>query len=383
MKTSVRNHYLIFSGIAVFALAFFTTACRQTAVSTEQAHMLLQNAKYPHATFYGDRYYFTSQPTADTIYLTAVGQLEDLAHAEPQAVWSSDNEQPFQHLWSPELHRIQGAWYIYFEADDGNMDNHHLYVIRNANDNPLRGTWEMCGELHTNDEWNYGLHPTILNIESGLYLLWSGWPKRRTEIETQCIYIAQMDNPWTVGSERVMLSKPEYEWELQWINPNGNRLAYPIYVNENPEAFRTPDGRHVCVCYSASGIWTIYHVLGMLTAPASADLLDPASWTKSPEPLFTAYPTPSGSSQNTDGTHETDETEESSESLPTLCGTSNICLVTDAATSRLITSADGRETPLLYEGEWFDADGNEHRSVFLGSVRWSDDGLPDFGHPEL
>lgn len=360
------------------------SACKHADNPSQKAIMLFPSGKYPHATFYQDRYYYTSQPEADTIYLSESSRLEDLNQVPRQAVWWPDSGQHFYHLWSPELHRIQGKWYIYFEADDGNMDNHHLYVLENGSDNPMQGKWCMKGVLQTNDEWNYGLHPTILQAESGLYLLWSGWPKRRTEIETQCIYIAKLSDPWTVGTERVLLSKPEYEWELQWINPNGNRLAYPIYVNENPEAFLTPDGRHVCVCYSASGIWTIYHVLGMLTAPSGADLLDPTVWSKSSEPLFTVLPpSESAAEDNLSGSNadssiysrtgtETD--------FPLFCGTSIICLVTDASTSRLITSSDGLQTPFLYEGKWFENQ-KEQRSIFLGTVSWGTDGLPVFGHP--
>ncbi len=362
--------------------AFF--ACNHAEAPSQEVIMLFPYGRYPHALFYQDRYYYTSQPDADTIYLSETATLEALAQAEQQAVWWPDSGQHFYHLWSPELHRIQGKWYIYFEADDGNMDNHHLYVLENSSDNPVQGSWHMKGVLQTNDEWNYGLHPTILQAESGLYLLWSGWPKRRTEIETQCIYIAQLSDPWTVGSERVMLSKPEYEWELQWINPNGNRLAYPIYVNENPEAFLTPDGRHVCVCYSASGIWTIYNVLGMLTAPANANLLDSAVWSKSSEPLFTVLPS-SGADSETKSPALGEESSSSADDagvmdFPSFCGTSNICLVVDASTSRLIASDNGRKTPLLYEGKWYE-DHQENRSIFLGTVTWGDDGLPVFGNP--
>lgn len=378
---NTRQTIIMLAGLAVIGLSVLLGACRPTASSTGEPPVMLTQGKYPYATFFEGRYFFTSQPAADTIYLTATERLEDIAQAKPQAVWTPDTTGKFFHIWSPELHRLRGAWYIYFEADDGNMDNHHLYVLENTNDDPLKGTWQMKGVLRTNDEWNFGLHPTVLNTGSDLYLLWSGWPKRRTEIETQCIYIARLDDPWTVGSERVMLSHPEYEWELQWINPNGNRLAYPIYVNENPEAFLTPDGRHVCICYSASGIWTIYHVLGMLTAPASADLLDPASWTKSPEPLFTGIMAEEGSIDEKDTEAQEASTSRLAHQFTTLCGTSNICLVADAATSRLITTDDGRHTPLLYEGMWFSSDETEHRATFLGNVRWGDDGLPDFGKP--
>ena len=380
MKNSRRNIHAL-AGVAAMVLTALCGACGNTTTTQGEEPVMLTQGKYPYATFYKGQYFFTAQPAADTIYLTATERLEDIAEAKPQAVWTPDSAGKFFHIWSPELHRLRDAWYIYFEADDGNMDNHHLYVLENTSDDPLKGTWQMKGVLLTNDEWNFGLHPTVLNTGTDLYLLWSGWPKRRTEIETQCIYIARLENPWTVGSERVMLSHPEYEWELQWINPNGNRLAYPIYVNENPEAFLTPDGRHVCVCYSASGIWTIYHVLGMLTAPANADLLDPASWTKSPEPLFTGIMAEESSIAEKDAEPQNASTSSLAHQFTTLCGTSNICLVTDAATSRLITTDDGRHTPLLYEGMWFTPDDAEHRATFLGNVSWGDDGMPDFGQP--
>ena len=110
-------------------------------------------------------------------------------------------------------------------------------------------------------------------FRSDLYLLWSGWPNRRIGSETQCIYIARMENPWTLATKRVMISQPEYEWERQWINPDGGRTAYPIYVNESPQYFHSKDNQTVIVYYSASGCWSPYYCTGMLTADADSDLL--------------------------------------------------------------------------------------------------------------
>ena len=42
--------------------------------------------------------------------------------------------------------------------------------------------------------------------------------------------------------------------------------------------------------YSASGCWTPYYALGMLTARSDSDLLDPRSWQKSPVPVFRQAP---------------------------------------------------------------------------------------------
>ena len=50
-------------------------------------------------------------------------------------------------LWAPEMHRINNKWYIYFAADDGNMDNHQIYVIENEADIPTEGKFVMKGRI--------------------------------------------------------------------------------------------------------------------------------------------------------------------------------------------------------------------------------------------
>lgn len=249
--------------------------------------LLLREVGYPQGICHNGKYYFTYQSLGgNAVELVSAERLEDLAEAQPRTILNSEHDS-ITHFWSPEIYRVQDKWYLYFEGDDGNTDNHHLYVMECEDKDPMTGTFNMKGVIETHAEWNYGIHPNLLQLPSGeLYLLWSGWPERRKETETQCIYIARMENPWTVSSERVMISKPEYEWERQWINPDGTRSAYPIFVNENPEAFVSHDGQRVFVLYSASGIWTEYTAMGMLTAHINANLLDPSAWTKHPEPII-------------------------------------------------------------------------------------------------
>lgn len=302
--------------------------------------ILFQDAEYPQAVFQDGKYYFLRQPKrSNSISLYEADDLEGLATAKPKMIWQNDT---MNHIWSPELFRLGNIWYIYFEADtDGNTDNHQLYVIENTSGNPMEGEWVLKGCLQTNAEWNFGLHPTVLSVRGELYLFWSGWPKRRVEHETQCIYIAHLKDPWTVDSERVMLSKPEYEWERQWINPDGSRSAYPIYVNENPEAFLSPDGRHVCVFYSASGVWTKYQFLGLLTAPATSNLLEPEVWTKSPEPIAIGDST-----------------------------------VYSASNIYLVPSADEKQAYyLLYQGKWMEGE-DEKRAIFYKPVTWNNQDRP-------
>lgn len=329
-----------------FLLCLFLAACIGShSPGGDSVQTLFQQGSYPYATFWQGNYYYTMQPPeADDIVIYSSTDLLRISEGTQRSVWHVDS---MQHIWSPELHRVGSKWYIYFEADDGNTDNHQLYVLENSSDDPMKGEFWMKGAIKTNEEWNFGLHPTSIIVKDQQYLLWSGWEHRRAETETQCLYIARMENPWTLGSTRMLLSKPELEWERQWINPNGERSNYPIFVNENPEAFITPDGRYVCVCYSASGIWTVYHALGMLYARTDADLLRPQSWTKEQEPLFV------------------------SEDTSRLYGSSNISLV---------PSADGQGYHLLYEAYRNIADGWQ-RCVLMKPMEWNERGLPEFGKP--
>ena len=318
---------------------------QNTSENSTDAQVVFEQGCYPQAIFWQGNYYYTMQlAQADSIVLYSSSSLTGIQSGQKRSVWHTDS---LLHIWSPELHRVNSKWYLYFEADNGNTDNHQLYVLENASDDPMKGEFIMKGVIKTNDEWNFGLHPTSVIVRGQQYLLWSGWQHRRTETETQCIYIARMKNPWTLDKERVLLSEPELEWERQWINPNGDRSNYPIFVNENPEAFVTPDGRYVCVCYSASGIWTVYHTLGMLYARTDADLLNPQSWTKMQEPLFT------------------------SDDSDRLYGSSNISIV---------PSVDGKQHLLLYEA--YRHVGNVwQRSVLLKPMSWNEKGLPEFGKP--
>ena len=336
-----KSLHIVFSLLAILLMLVQCSPSHHDG----EARMVFVHGSYPYAIMWEGNCYYTMQlETADSIIIYEAKSADLLSQGKRHLAWHADS---MTHIWSPELHRVNDKWYLYFEADDGNTDDHQLYVLENPSRSPMEGEFKLKGAIKTNDEWNFGLHPTSVIVEGKQYLLWSGWENRRKETETQCIYIARMENPWTLSSERVMLSKPELEWERQWINPNGDRSNYPIFVNENPEAFVTPDGRHVCVCYSASGIWTVYHALGMLYAHTDADLLDPNSWTKVQEPLFVA------------------------DDSNRLYGTSNISL---------LNMPDGKPTEMLYEANLL-ANGQWLRCIWVQQIGWNKNGLPEFGKP--
>lgn len=342
MTTLLRTNLLL---IAACCATLLCTSCRRQA---QFRNPILAQGNHPYALFYKGQYYYAMQSEhADRVTLYRTDDLTKLAQAERKTVWVPTDPAGKTHIWSPELHRINGKWYVYYEADDGNTDNHQIYVIENTADDPMEGHFQMKGSITTNDEGNWTIHPTSFVVGGKQYLAWSGWPKRRVESETQCIYIAQMANPWTLASPRVKISTPTCEWERQWINPDGERSAYPIYVNENPQAFLSRDGRYIVICYAASGCWTLYTCSGMLYADVRSNLLNPASWHKAKEPVF-----------------------QGSES-DSIYAATNICVV---------PSPDGKESYFLYEAKRLE-DKAQIGDVRLQPLQWDAHGLPVFGKP--
>lgn len=312
--------------------------------------LLLQEGADASAVYHNGKYYYTHE-NGRNIMLWETTDITDLSHAKCKEVWTPKDPSNSQHLWDPEICLIGGKWYIYFAADDGNTDNHQLYVIENDSPDPMKGEFQMKGPIVTNTDWNWGIHPTTFEHKGVLYLLWSGWPSRRISTETQCIYIARMKDPWTLDSERVLISRPEYEWERQWINTDGSRTAYPIYVNEAPQFLRSKDSQTLIVYYAASGCWSPYYCSGILTADADSDLLDASSWTKSKDPVFQQVPEDS------------------------IFGPGSFSFIPSPDETELYMLYHARSTPNSVSGE------HGGSSIRLQKIEWDKNGMPDLGKP--
>ena len=188
---------------------------------------------------YYDGWYYYMQEAVDRLELWRTRDITDLEHAEHKVIWIPQDPSNAHHLWGPEIHPIAGKWYVYYAASDDNMDNHQLFVLENSSADPFEGEFELKGRISTDKNNNWAIHPNVFEHRGEWYMTWSGWQSRRVSTEHQCIYIAKMKNPWTLESDRVLLSKPEFEWERQWINPDGSKTAYTIYVNESPQFYKS------------------------------------------------------------------------------------------------------------------------------------------------
>ena len=286
MKCKHRAGWLRQKGLMRLLVAGLFVMGLLPGCSEEKTNPLLDSGFAPWAVF-RDGYYYYTQGAEDVITLWKTTDITRLRNAPHKVIYATDSLSQ-HHCWAPELHYIDHKWYLYYTADDGNTDNHQIYVAVNPSPDPMKGVFTFKAHISTDPENHWAIHPSTFSVAGKHYLIWSGWEKRRVITESQCIYIAEMKNPWTLASPRVLISRPEYEWERQWVNPDGNKSAYPIYVNENPEAFVSSD--KVYIYYCASGSWTPYYCVGRLEAGIHADLLDARSWKKSPEPVFRQNP---------------------------------------------------------------------------------------------
>lgn len=239
-----------------------------------------------HVYKFGNIYYHC-QDINGRIVLRRTNDITNLDNAESKVLLNLAGEHNLHHLWAPQITRLQDKWYIYFSGDDGNTDNHQIYVLENSASDPFHGEFVLKGRISTDPENNWAIHAYVFEHHGKIYMTWSGWESKRLYQETQCIYIAEMKDPYTLATPRVLISKPEYEWERQWVNPDGSKFGYPVYVNEYPFLFQWDKSGDIYLYYSASAVWTKYHCVGRLSASKNSNLLDPRSWTKAPKPVFT------------------------------------------------------------------------------------------------
>ena len=176
-------------------------------------------------------YYFTaSVPEYDRIVLRRSKNLAGLKDAEEVTVWEKHKEGIMsEHIWAPELHYLDGKWYIYFAGGDkDDIWAIRPYVLECADADPLTGAWTEKGKMGRADEDEFSfeafsLDATVFENKGKHYYVWA---------------------------EKVGVGK-------QISN---------LYIGEMETG--------------------IAYCMGMLTADENADLLDPKSWTKERCPVL-------------------------------------------------------------------------------------------------
>ena len=225
----------------------------------------------------GDWYFTGSVPEYDRIVLRRADSLPGLREAAETIVWRCHGAgEMSQHIWAPELHRIDGKWYIYFAASrKDDIWALRPWVLRCEGDDPLAGPWTECGMLKRadGDEFSFtdfSLDMTVFENNGRRYAVWAEKVSVGKKISN--LYIAEMADALTLKTPQMLLTAPTYAWE-----------RHGFWVNEGPAFLRRGD--RVYLTYSASDTSPAY-CMGLLWAEADADLMDISAWHKRNRPVF-------------------------------------------------------------------------------------------------
>lgn len=231
----------------------------------------------PFVVRFEERYYYVYS-TADGVFVSHADNIHHLAQ-DGRCIFRPEAGKPYsKELWAPEIHFIDGDWCCYVAADDGANVNHHMYVLKSTDGRP-DGAYEMVGMLDDGSGC-WAIDGTVMPYGGKLYFVWSGWESR--ENTNQNLYIAPMKSPTELSGARVLLSRPEYDWEKRGSGPTKSGKCLPA-VNEGPQILEKDGTVHII--YSAAGSWCRHYCLGRLTL-RGGDPLEAANWVKHPKPVF-------------------------------------------------------------------------------------------------
>lgn len=244
--------------------------------ATMATNPLIRQRADPFIVRHNGMYYFTaSVPEYDRVVLRASSTIAGLSTAREVTIWRRPASGAMGgHIWAPELHFVDGRWHIYFAAgDSGDVFHIRMYVLVTSSADPLQGTWSVLGRITTPLD-TFALDATTFVHSGQRYLCWAQHDPAVGSGTN--LYLARMSGPAAITGTPVRIATPTYSWETV-----GHR------VNEGP-AVLIRNGR-VFIAYSASATDANY-CMGLLSANTTANLLNPASWSKHPSPVFRSWP---------------------------------------------------------------------------------------------
>lgn len=271
-KNTTTMKKMLFGSLAVLMLLLAHACAAPAPQVLEFDNPLVRQRADPwiHRAEDGTYYYIATAPEYDRIEVRKSSTLAGIADAEAVVVWRKHESGPMSHhIWAPELHRVDGRWVIYFAAGMAEDIWHiRMWALTNTADDPTTGEWVEEGQIETERD-GFALDATTFEHRGERYLIWA--ENTRPDNNSGLVMAKLVDGLRLEGPE-IVITEPEYEWERQTYAVNEGAAV----IKRNGKIF---------VTYSASATDHTY-AMGLLWADENADLMDPASWNKSPEPVF-------------------------------------------------------------------------------------------------
>lgn len=321
--------------LSLLFLLFIKVACYASADTTGVfKNPLLATGPDPWVVQHKGMYYYM-HTNGHSLVMRKTKNMSDLGASKETVIWTPPAKGPnARDIWAPELHRLQGKWYVYYTA--GSSDSihpQHTFVLENTAADPTTGTWTDKGQIADPvHPGHFAIDGTVFPYKGNHYFIWSG---HNGKDAVQRLYIARMKNPWTLATEKVEIAAPQYPWEQ-----NG--------INEGPEILQHGKDE-IFLIFSACGCWTENYALGIMKLHPGADPLLPASWNKAAEPVLQSKPENGAFAPGHNG---------------------------------FFKSRDGKEDWIIYHANSKAGQGcGGLRNPRMQKVSWNTDGTPFFGEP--
>ena len=205
--------------IVVFLLfAFFSDVYAQTL---EFDNPIAEQRADPwvHKSDDGTYYLIATVPEYDRIVIRKATSINGLKNAEEKVIWRKHEKGVMgHHIWAPELHRINGTWYIHFAAGEAeNIWNIRMWVLSNDAEDPMEGEWKEEGQIKTQRE-SFSLDATTFEHRGKRYLIWA--QNVRGGDHGTALVLSEMKSPTTLIGPEVVITEPEFNWERMKYNVN-------------------------------------------------------------------------------------------------------------------------------------------------------------------
>lgn len=275
----------------------------------------------PYVIRHGGRYYHCYS-RRDGVYISVCDDLSELDSAEKMKVYSCIEGKMGSGWYAPELHLIDGKWYIYGAPLINDKGWHCMTVLRATGDEPMC-EYDNIGMIPPIDN-DYNLDGTVFEYNNSYYFVWSsGWK----------LHIARMASPVALEgrTENICCS------ELPFETVSGPVCEGPAVLKRNGK---------IHIIYSANDSRDDVYCLGKLTF-MGGDILDASSWKKNNEAVF--------------------------KSTKKIFGPGHCSFTED----------ENGDTYIVYHANLVSGSGWNGRNVFAQKIEWNSEDDPIFGEPHF